>query len=284
MENRIPDHLMSLSSEMQLAARAALAAGEIIANSYGQLQAMESKGVGDFVSEIDRQADRAIQEILKTDPAGRPILSEELSPELEGESDDIWIVDPLDGTSAFLFRTGPAFSSVLIARYSSGESQLGIVYFPVTGEWFYAERGQGAFVDGQPLRCSDNKDLTGGWVELNQFSDVRYESAEFRSMRDSLRTENGAALVTQNAPYSGVAMRVAEAGNFLVAAVHDNHAEEIKQAAWDIAAPQCVLEEAGGVFVNFSGERVHPFRPEPFLVAGSQRVCDQILELRTASE
>ena len=98
-------------------------------------------------------------------------------------------------------------------------------------------------------------------------------------MRNKLRTRDGASLVTQNAPYSGVAMRIAENDCLLVAAAHDNHPENVKQAAWDIAAPQCVLEEAGGVFLNANSERVDPFRAEPFVVARSKKIADQILDL-----
>ncbi len=279
MTQKIPTHIATLSTDLQLAATAAFDAGEIIRNGYDQLHEVKLKGIGDLVSEVDRNADRAALQVLETDPRKLPILSEELSPDLKTSSDNLWIVDPLDGTSAFLFKTGPHFSSVLIAQRREGETQLGIVYFPITGEWFYAEKGRGAFKNGEQLKINSEGDLQTGWVELNQYSDVQYESDFFVTMRNQLRTAKGAGLVTQNAPYSGVAMRIAERGNFLVAAIHDNDAANVKQAAWDIAAPQCVLEEAGGVFLNAHGERVDPFVPEPFVVAKSQSLAEQMLLL-----
>lgn len=277
--HEIPAHIATLSNDLQLAANAAFAAGKIIRDGYNQLHEVKLKGIGDLVSEVDQNADRAALEILETDPRKLPILSEELSPDLSTNSDNLWIVDPLDGTSAFLFKTGQHFSSVLIAQRRDGETELGIVYFPLTEEWFYAERGIGAFKNGEPLRVDDSGTLSSGWVELNQYSDVEYESDFFVQIRNKLRTRDGASLVTQNAPYSGVAMRIAENDCLLVAAVHDNHPENVKQAAWDIAAPQCVLEEAGGVFLNANSERVDPFRAEPFIVARSKKIADQILDL-----
>lgn len=275
----IPQQISQLSSDLQLAAQAAQAAGEPIRLGYHDLHEVTAKGIGDFVSEIDRQADQAAADILKTDPRQLPILSEELSPELTTSSDSLWIVDPLDGTSAFLFKTGPHFSSVLIAQRRSGETQLGIVYFPVTGEWFYAEKRQGAFKNESPLTCDSNCTLSAGWVELNQYGDSSYESQVFAKLRNNLRTSRGAALVTQNAPYSGVAMRIAEPESLLVAAIHDNDPSSVKQAVWDISAPQCILEEAGGLCLNLRGERVDPFVAEPFLVAAHAGIADSILQL-----
>jgi fructose-1,6-bisphosphatase/inositol monophosphatase family enzyme len=65
-----------------------------------------------------------------------------------GEQSDLWIVDPLDATSAYLMRAGDHYPSVLIARYQDGKTQLGVVHFPLTGEWFYAQDGCCAWKNG----------------------------------------------------------------------------------------------------------------------------------------
>ena len=101
----IPDYFQSTSRDMQLAAQAAFKAGEIIRNGYDALHEVEAKGIGDLVSEIDRKADAEALEVLGNDDRSRPILSEELSPEISNDASDFWIVDPLDGTSAFLFKS-----------------------------------------------------------------------------------------------------------------------------------------------------------------------------------
>ena len=90
----IPAHVATLSSDLQLAATAAYDAGEIIRNGYDQLHEVKLKGIGDLVSEVDQNADRAALAILSDDPRQLPILSEELSPDLTTSSDNLWIVDP----------------------------------------------------------------------------------------------------------------------------------------------------------------------------------------------
>lgn len=279
-ELTLPDHPSALSPDLALAVRAAYASGSIIAESFGELHTVESKGIGDLVSEVDREADRAAQAVLRTDPSLSPILSEELTPERPAEINDLWIVDPLDATSAFLMRAGSHYPSVLVAKYLDGRLALGVVLFPLTGEWFYAQRGKGAWKDGRRLVIGDDRPkLSEAWVEMNQYGDASKETEFFAALRTSLRSESGARLVTSNVPHSGVALRIAEGINGMAAAVHDNNPADIKQAPWDIAAPQIILEEAGGVFLNPDGDRTEPFAGEPVIVAANASLADQIINL-----
>jgi myo-inositol-1(or 4)-monophosphatase len=243
------------------------------------MQKVESKGVGDLVCEVDRMADVAATQVLRRHSTSA-ILSEELNPDVEPGQGELWIVDPLDGSSAFLVRAGIHFPSVLVALCRDGEPVLGVTLFPLTGEWFYAEKGRGAFKDGQALVIADtDEDLSDVWVEMNQYGDSQYETPIFDSLRRQLRTDRGALLVTISAPNAGVAMRIAESNRLLAAVVHDNNPKSIKQAAWDIAPIKVIFEEAGGVFVNHDGGLVDPFVPEPFVVAKTRRLADQILAL-----
>lgn len=276
----LPDHPASLSPELALAARAVYAAGSVINESFGELHTVEVKGIGDLVSEVDREADRAALAVLQTDPAASRILSEELSPDLPNEIDDLWIVDPLDATSAFLMRAGRSYPSVLVAKYIGGRLSLGVVLFPLTGEWFYAQRGKGAWKDGRRIVIGDDRpSLSEAWVEMNQYGDATFESDIFAFLRTQLRSGAGARLVTSNVPHSGVAVRIAEGASGLAAAIHDNNPASVKQAPWDIAAPQVILEEAGGMFVNPDGGRTDPFVTEPVIVAATPSLASQIVDL-----
>ena len=276
----VADHIASLCPELKIAADAAMAAGKIIADGFGKFQNVELKGVGDLVSQIDMQADVAITEILNAS-SGLPILSEESNPTLDGNPTDYWIVDPLDATSAFLTQAGPQYPSVLIARQGSGETVSAIVYFPLVGEWFYAVRGQGAWKDGQPLQASVKPSaLIESWVEMNQYADNSLETELFADLRRRLRSGYGARMVTTNPPHSGVAVRIAESKNALAVAIHDNQVDHVKQAAWDIAAPRLVLEEAGGVFMNFAGQPLDLYHAEPFIVARSRELAMKIISLQ----
>ena len=173
------------------------------------------------------------------------------------------------------------YPAVLIARYSGGQTTLGVAYFPLTDEWFYAQRGCCAWKNGERInsRLKLPPELSTSWVEMNQYGDASYETKEFSRLRDGLRSHGGASLVTTTVPNSGVALRIAEARNGLVAVIHDNRADNVKQAAWDIAAVQLILEEAGGIFVNLNGGSIDPFQPEVMIVARTPEIAQQIIGL-----
>jgi myo-inositol-1(or 4)-monophosphatase len=272
-------HAKTLHPELATAITAAAAAGQIIVDGVDQLHEFDQKGVGDLVSEIDRRADAAISDVLKSH-SDAAILSEELNPENDAH-DEMWIVDPLDGTSAYLMQVGNQYPAVLIAKWKNEKTQLGVAYFPLTGEWFYAVAGQGAWKNGDPLRThtATPATLQNSWVEMNQYGDSSLETETFAALRTRLRSHGGASLVTTTVPNSGVAIRIAESKAGLVAAIHDNRADNVKQAPWDIAAPQLILQEAGGVFLNLDGQPSNPFVAEVIVVARSKNVAEQIIEL-----
>ncbi len=277
-ESDIIQHASGLNPDLALAVRAARGAGDLLQRAYGRLNVIEQKDYGDLVSEADRDADRVISEILGAE-SDLPILSEEIHHDLP-DRDNLWIVDPLDGSSAFLMRAGTTFSSVLIAARRGGQTCAGVAHFPLTGEWFYACRGTGAWKDGVPLRITtEERPLGEVWVEMNQYGNAHWESAFFRQLRTRLRSRDGARLVTSSPPNSGVALRIASEFGTLAAAVHDNNPDQVKQAAWDIAAPQLILEEAGGIFLSPSGNRSDPFVAEPVVVARSRELGESILRL-----
>ena len=275
----ILEHASGLDPDLAIAIRAAKAAGKIIREGSGAIHDVELKGVGDLVSKVDQEADEAITRELRQS-SDLAILSEESSPELDDGVKDFWIVDPLDATSAYLTQAGPQYPSVLINRQHGKDTTCSVVYFPLTQEWFYAARNRGAWngqkqivVDDSPMKLNES------WVEMNQYADSSLETELFANMRQRLRSKNGARLVTTNAPHSGVAVRIAQCNSALSVAIHDNSQTHVKQAPWDIAAPRLVLEEAGGVFVNFKGEPLDLFHAEPFIVARTMHLANQVISL-----
>ncbi len=279
---QVLEHARSFSHEMEVAVLAAQAAGRVLISGYDRLAAgqgseVERKGVGDLVSEVDRLADEASSKVLRQF-SQLPILSEELHHDI-AERNNLWIVDPLDASSAYLMRAGKEYPSVLIALRLDGETKLGVTYFPLTGEWFYAQRSRGAWKDGRRLICDSDECLSDIWVEMNQYGASEFETEYFANLRRRLRSTAGAQLVTSNVPHSGVAVRIAERRSALAAAIHDNNPAKVKQAAWDIAAPQIILEEAGGVFINPLGKSTDPFVAEPIIVARTAAIAHRIIEL-----
>lgn len=280
----VPAFFDSQNEDLQLAARAAFAAGEIIKAGYDKTRLaseISAKAVGDLVSQIDIDADQAATDILGT--TGLPIMSEELSPSVDHQQSEMWIVDPLDGTTAYLMKAGPRFTSVLVAKCIEGKPSLGVTYFPLTGEWFYASRGRGAFKNGNPLKLPKRDwQLSQSWVEMNQYGNAAFESEFFSGMRSNLRSPEGALIVTSAFPHAGVAMRIAEQNSGLTAAIHDNGPKHLKQGPWDIAATQIIFEEAGGVFVNPDAQPTSPFRAEPIVIAPTIELAKQMIELNCA--
>jgi myo-inositol-1(or 4)-monophosphatase len=267
-------------SDLQVAIQAAKEAGEIICRGYSQRCKCDSKGIGDLVCSIDKDADAAILAILQGNFPTDSVYSEELNPNVECLNGRVWIVDPLDGTAGFIFHAGKHIPAVLIALQEDGVTQLGVVYIPVTDELFYAVRGQGAFKGNVPLTVKNvPENLSAAWVDMNQYGDATFESEPFRLLRDRLRMKGGACIVTTSMPHSGSAMRVLECETDLAAVIHDNNSSNVKQAAWDVAAPQLIVQEAGGGFWNLKGEVYDPFSVEPFIVAASKRLADQVIAL-----
>lgn len=277
MTKAIPSYFETQPQVMQIAAKAAFAAGQVISDGYQKVHNIDTKGVGDLVSEVDFEADRVATEILKSHSELLPILSEELQPETDDVNQRMWVVDPLDGTTAYLMAAGPQFSSVLISMCDQGRPILGVTYFPLTDEWFYATKGNGAFKNGQPLRMqSRDFVLKDAWVEMNQYGDVEFETEFFRTARNVIRSSNGARIATSSFPHAGVAMRIAEQQSGLCAAIHDNNPASVKQGPWDIAANQVIFEEAGGVFVNPQLQPTSPFVADPIIIAPTRDLAEQI--------
>jgi len=189
-------------------------------------------------------------------------------------------VDPLDGTSAFLFRVGNPFPSVLVSLYCEDQPLAAAIVFPLTGEFFYSHRGLGAYKDQQKLAVPKPTRLEDAWIDMNQYGNARYETGMFAYLRNKLRTSEGAKLVTSFPPHSGVAMRLVDGTTGLSAVVHDNNSENVKQAPWDIAAPLAILEEAGGSFLSLrTGESIRPRDCEPMVVCADRSLAKQIIEL-----
>lgn len=193
----------------------------------------------DYVSEVDRACEAAIvREIRKFHPE-HAFLGEEGG--LQGESDTVWIIDPLDGTSNFLH--GIPHFAVSIAQQVKGRTEHALVYDPMREELFTASRGKGAFVNNRRLRVSERKELdtailaTAFPFRRRNLMPVytRMFSAVFRQVEDIRRAGSAALDLAWTA-----------AGRL------DGYFE-IGLKPWDVAAGALIVREAGGVVVDFSG-------------------------------
>jgi myo-inositol-1(or 4)-monophosphatase len=231
-----------VSSDLELAERAARAAGEVLLSYFGQAAEGLSLKTSptDPVSDADREAERVIREILLNDRPEDGLVGEEGS-RIEGEHARRWIVDPLDGTVNFLY--GLRAWAVSIALEDSEGLAAGVVFNPVDDECFSALRGEGAAMNGLPIRVTSCAGLDRAMVAtgFSYEADRRREQAELLigllpRIRD-LRRAGAAAL---DLAY--------------VAAGRVDAFFERGLKPWDEAAGRLLVKEAGGVVEDLPGE------------------------------
>ena len=244
----------------------------------------------DLVSEADEKTDAAVQQVIRSSFPNDRIVSEELNPEITGDMKQgrVWIIDPLDGTSAFLFKADPSAPSVMIALIVDGVAQISVILQPIIARWTYCVRGRGVFQDGISMKFPDHAaaPFSHAWVDLNQYGDSTFESQTFKKIDSVVRGAGGARLVSRMTPFSAVALRLLlpdnereNASRQLCAAVHDHNREMPKQLPWDIIPVQLIVEEAGGLYLDTAtGKRVDAFDLKGPILIGSRAMCAEILK------
>jgi myo-inositol-1(or 4)-monophosphatase len=251
-------------ADLELAERAARAAGEVLMSYYGRPPA----GLGaktsetDLVSDADLQAERVIRELLEAERPEDGLFAEEGS-RAEAESGRRWVVDPLDGTINFLYGF-PAWA-VSVALEGPEGIEVGVVFDPVRPELYRAVRGEGATVNGRPLRASGRTELAHALVATG-FS---YE-AERRAWQ--------AELLLRLLPQVRDIRRTGAAALdlCLVAAGRVDAFYERGLKRWDEAAGRLVVEEAGGMVADLEGE------PAGMVAAGSPELLADLYALVNA--
>ncbi len=225
---------MNLEADLAVAQRAAAVAGELLLERFGETaRGVERKSSRtDMVSDADRDAEAAIGEILSAERPGDGLLAEE-GASRQADSGRRWVVDPLDGTTNFLYGI-PAWC-VSIALEDADGGALGVVLDPVRGETFTAIRGQGATRNGKPIAVSGEERLDTALVATG-FS---YEAAE-RSAQ--------ATVLAEVLPRVRDVRRVGAAALDLcwVAAGRLDAYYERGLKHWDWAAASLIVAEADG--------------------------------------
>jgi len=249
---------------LNIAVRAARRAGEIIVRSLNRLESLEvtSKGRNDYVSEIDRAAEREIIDIVRKHYPDHAFLAEESG--RTGEHDVVWIIDPLDGTTNFLHGF-PVFA-VSIAVAQHGQLEVGTVYDPMRQEIFTAVRGAGAHLENRRMRVSKQRTLEGALLATGYpyRHDEREADAYFATLRALSRVTAGI-----RRPGS------ASLDLAYVAAGRVDGFWELGLKPWDTAAGTLMIQEAGGRVGTFSGKE---YRLGANIVAGAPKVYEALIE------
>ncbi|KYP15786.1 inositol monophosphatase family protein, partial [Flavihumibacter sp. CACIAM 22H1] len=220
------------------------------------------EGVNNLVTEADHAAEKAIIATIREAFPDHFILSEE-SGEMATESPFKWIIDPIDGT--INFANGIPICCVSVALEVNGVITMGAVYNPIINEFFLAEKGKGASLNGKPLHVSDKADVLSSCL-------VTGFPYTFLDM------PNGPLDCFERFIRRGVPVRrLGSAAIDLcwVAAGRFDGFYEHKLNAWDSAAGFLMVEEAGGKVTDFTGAYYSPY--QPFILATNGKIHDDML-------
>jgi len=234
-----------MNPTINIAVRAARQAGSVIMRSFHRLDTLtvSEKQVNDYVSEVDRNAEQAIIDIIRRAHPGHAILAEESG--MHGTDDFQWVIDPLDGTTNYLHGF-PQFA-ISIALKQRGRLEVGVIYDPVRDEMYTASRGSGALLNDRRLRVTDQKTLKGALLGTGiPFRDQRYMDAYLGMLRDLTKET------------AGIRRPGSAALDFAyVAAGRLDGFWELGLSEWDFAAGALLVQEAGGVVSDIGGGSRH---------------------------
>ncbi|MCL1939580.1 MAG: inositol monophosphatase [Desulfovibrionaceae bacterium] len=250
------------SSLLNKTLAAAETAGEIIREHWQRPRDVRYKGRFDLVTKTDAAVEAHLQERLKEILPEVGFMGEESAHSLIPDG-DCWIVDPVDGTTNFVH--GIPFVAVSIALWQGGAIRLGIVTLPMLDERFYAEKGQGAYRNGQPLRVSgiascEQALLSTGSPAYDIHADrtLRWLGAVLPRCQGVRRCGSAAADLAYVA-----------AGRY-----EAFYSADLKP--WDVAAGWLLVEEAGGRVTNIRGE---PLRFGDIILASNGRVHQELVDV-----
>jgi len=219
-------------------------------------------GAKDAATEYDKLVDKLIIEEIRKNYPNHSFLTEE-SGCRSADPDWLWIIDSLDGTGNFANQN--PFFSVCIALVHKGDLFLGVIYAPAINEFYFAEKGKGAYLNEKQIRVSKINSLQGSYI-------FYCEGGE----RDRKRTRK-----ILNKIYPGVTdiRKLGSAGleTAWVAAGRGEAYFTTKIEAWDVAPGVLLVSEAGGYVTDFKGR---PWRSERSdLVFSNKRIHPEILRL-----
>jgi myo-inositol-1(or 4)-monophosphatase len=229
---------------LTIAVRAARTAGDIIVRSMDRvdLLTITPKGRNDFVSEVDRQAEREIIHTLQKAYPTHAFLGEESGRQGPAKTDFVWVIDPLDGTTNFLHGF-PQFC-VSIALIHRGRIEKGVIYDPLRQELFTAARGAGASLNNRRIRVSKQSGLKGALLGTGfPFKDQRHVEAYLGMMRDLMKDTAG----IRRAGSAALDLAYVAAGRL-------DGFWEIGLKKWDMAAGLLLIQEAGGIVTDLEGK------------------------------
>ena len=239
----------SISPNLNIMIKASQKASKALIRDFGEIEKLQVsvKGPSNFVTNADIKAEKIIIEELMKAKKNYSIISEEDGSKINSDSENVWIIDPIDGTSNFLH--GIPHFAISIALKSNNEIISGLIYDPIKDEMFYAEKNNGAFFNNQRIKVSKKKEIenclfaTGGKEKV---------------ISDFITRKTGSAALDMA---------------YVAAGRYDGYFQN-NLNLWDVAAGIIIIKEAGGIVneINLSNQS------NIKIIASSSRINEKMLE------
>ena len=241
--------MISISANLNIMIKAAEKASKSVIRDFGEVEKLQvsKKGPYDFVTKTDKHVEKILIEELSKIKKNYSFITEETGVIKNNDKENIWIIDPIDGTTNFLH--GIPHFAICIALQSKEEIISGLIFDPIKDEMFFAEKDKGAFLNNQRLRVS----------KKNSIDDCLFSS-----------NHEGVKFSELNMRYSGcAALDLAYVASGRLDGFFHN-----KINLWDVAAGEILVKEAGGIVND-----IHEFDVNKIdIKASSAAINDKMLK------
>ena len=241
----------SISPNLNIMIKAAEKASKILIRDFGEIENLQvsKKGPTDFVTNSDLKTEKIIIEELKKAKPQYSILSEEYGIENNKDKNNIWIIDPIDGTVNFLH--GIPHFAISIALKSKDEIISGLIFDPIKDEMFYAEKNNGAYFNNHRIRVS----------KKNEIEDCLFATGKIDNKYEIPHRKSGCAALDMAYVASGR---------------YDGYFQN-NLNLWDIAAGIIIVKEAGGIINDINLANYNNLK----IIASSVDINSKLLEKLT---
>ncbi len=259
-----------MNQYLDIAITAARAAGDIIKRDYTLTKTVSYKDGGSIVTTTDTEAETAILNVLNKNFPDHAFFGEESGDSGRPESDYIWVIDPLDGTTNFTRQLSQV--AVSIALQKNHQPQIGVVYNPLTDQLFSAVKSRGACLNNQPISPSPTDNLTKAVIGLGRSPQPDRDGltdliSKFSRRARTVRVLGSHALQTCYVANGQLDAYVAASANY-----------------YDIAAASLIAQEAGAAITDFTTKT---WQPDPRgrydLLAANPQLASDILNILTVT-
>ena len=211
----------SISANLNIMIKAAEKASKVLIRDFGEVEKLQVsiKGPSNFVTNADKKAEKIIIEELSKSRKKFSILSEEIGEIKNSDINNVWIIDPIDGTTNFLH--GVPHFAISIALKSNNEIISGLIFDPIKNEMFYAEKNNGAYFNNKRMKVSRKKIL----------EECLFATGGKKEIKSDLNTRK----------FGSAALDMA----YVAAGRYDGYFQDHLHL-WDIAAGIIIVKEAGG--------------------------------------